>query len=349
VQALFTSNPIFGEREFIVIRDSRRRVLVTGGFGFIGSHLVELLLEDSETHVHVVDSLITSPIDVGLYCKRIAHPDLLTYTIGTVKEYLSSPRLPNYDEVYHLASVVGPVGVLGHAGDILLKIAEDTSLVASYAHSMGARVVDVSTSEVYGGGRDGYCSEKDVMIITPRYSARLEYAVAKLGAEISLINLSKSQSLNVTIVRPFNVAGPRQSGEGGFVLPRFIRQALGGEPLTVYGDGQSIRAFTHVRDIADGIVRAMRLGESGEIYNIGNPSNKTTILELAYKVRDVIGSSSEIAFIDPKTLWGPMFEEANDKYPDADRAIHHLKWQPSLTLDQIVRDTAEYIREERRD
>jgi UDP-glucose 4-epimerase len=187
------------------------------------------------------------------------------------------------------------------------------------------------------------------MIITPRYSARLEYAVAKLGAEISLINLSKSQSLNVTIVRPFNVAGPRQSGEGGFVLPRFIRQALGGEPLTVYGDGQSIRAFTHVRDIADGIVRAMRLGESGEIYNIGNPSNKTTILELAYKVRDVIGSSSEIAFIDPKTLWGPMFEEANDKYPDADRAIHHLKWQPSLTLDQIVRDTAEYIREERRD
>ena len=187
------------------------------------------------------------------------------------------------------------------------------------------------------------------MIIPPRVSIRLEYAVAKLGAEVAMMNMARVAGLQVKIVRPFNVAGPRQSGAGGFVLPRFINQALGGEPLTVYGDGRMIRAFTNVMDIADGIVRVMRYGRSGEAYNIGNPANKTTILDLAHRVLKTVGGRSEVTFVDPKKLWGPLFEEANDKYPDADRAINELGWTPKFGLDETIQQAFAYIKSGRRD
>ncbi len=328
---------------------SARMVLVTGGFGFLGSYLVESLIAEPNVRVHVVDSLITSPIDLDAYLKRLGHPDRLTYDLCTVKKYFSQRDLPRFDEVYHLASVVGPVGVLKHGGRILQGMVEDTYSVADFAAGMKAKLCDVSTSEVYGGGRDGYCSEKDSMIIPPKISVRLEYATAKLGCEVALINMARVSGLDVRIVRPFNIAGPRQSTLGGFVLPRFIQQALAGEPITVYGVGRMIRAFTHVRDIVDGISRAMRQGRPGEAYNLGNPANKTTILDLAHKVLRVVGSESPIQFVDPKSLWGPLFEEANDKYPDADRAIAELDWCPRYSLDDIIRETTDYISEERHD
>lgn len=329
--------------------DTTRSAVVTGGFGFIGTHLVEILLQEPDLRVHVVDNLSTSPVDVDGYVRQLKNPERLTYDITTVKEYFARPDLPHYDEVYHLASVVGPVGVLKHTGNILRLISEDMYAVAEYSLREGSRLVDVSTSEVYGGGRDGYCSENDSMIIPPKISARLEYAVGKLGAEVALMNMTKVTELHATIVRPFNVAGPRQSTMGGFVLPRFIRQALVDEPITVYGDGSMVRAFTHVRDIADGIIRAQRRGGAGEPFNVGNPANKITILELAQQVVRVLDSRSQITFVDPKQLWGPLFEEANDKYPDADRAMRQLEWSPRWGVDEIIRETAEYIRADRRD
>ena len=326
-----------------------RNILVTGGFGFIGSHLVERLLSEKNTHVHVVDDLSTSPVDVKSYTARIKASNRLTYSICTLRDYLDGDSVPQYDEVYHLASVVGPVGVLKHGGQILGSIVHDTYAVANYCLRAKSRLCDVSTSEVYGGGRDGYCSEKDAMIIPPKISIRLEYAVAKLGAEVALINMARTAGLNVSIVRPFNVAGPRQSANGGFVLPRFILQALSDEPITVYGDGLMVRAFTHVRDIVAGIIRVLRGGKPGEAYNIGNPANKTNILRLAKLVNKMVGTQSPISFLDPKQLWGPLFEEANDKYPDADRAIHELGWVPEFSLEQIIRETVSYIREGRKD
>ena len=324
-----------------------QNVLVTGGFGFIGSHLVEQLVLERDLRVHVVDDLSSSAIDLPAYLARFNGE--ITYDICTVREFFSRPDLPAFNEIYHLAAVVGPVGVLKYGGCILRKTVDDTYLIADYARRVGAALCNVSTSEVYGGGRDGYCSEKDYMVIPPKSSVRLEYAVAKLACEVALVNMTRMSSLRATTVRPFNVAGPRQSGAGGFVLPRFIRQALAGEPLTVYGDGSSVRAFTHVKDIADGIIRAMRHGCSGEAYNIGNPANKTTILDLAKHVLRIVGGPSVIAFVDPKQLWGPLFEEANDKYPDADRAIMELGWKPRWDLEDSIRESAEYIREGRSD
>lgn len=326
-----------------------RSAVVTGGFGFIGSHLVEILLEEPDLRVHVVDNLSTSPLDVDAYVRQLRHADRLTYEIVSMKEYFERPELPRFDEVYHLASVVGPVGVLKHSGNILRLMTGDMYAVAEYCIRTGARMVDVSTSEVYGGGRDGYCSENDSMIIPPKISARLEYAVGKLGTEVALMNMTRVTDLHATIVRPFNVAGPRQSTAGGFVLPRFIRQALVNEDITVYGDGSMVRAFTHVRDIADGIIRAQRRGGAGEPFNVGNPANKITILELARMVIDVLGSTSQVTFVDPKALWGPLFEEANDKYPDADRAMRQLEWKPRWGVEEIIRETADYIRADRRD
>ena len=324
-----------------------RSILVTGGFGFIGSHLVEALLTRSDNRVHVVDNLATSPIELRAYLDKLDKPDRLTYDICSVRDFFGREDIPHFDEIYHLASVVGPVGVLKHGGRILQNMASDAYDIVDYALVHKTKLCDISTSEVYGGGRDGYCSEKDSMIIPQKISARLEYAVSKLACEVALINTYRASGLHCTIVRPFNVAGPRQATQGGFVLPQFIKQALAGEPLTVYGEGKSVRAFTHVRDIVDGIMRTMCCGKPGEVYNIGNPANKTTILALAEKVLLIIGGGNKINFVDPKALWGSLFEEANDKYPDADRALNELGWRPQFGLDAIIRQTVEYIRDGR--
>jgi UDP-glucose 4-epimerase len=331
---------------------STKSVLVTGGFGFLGSHLVEKLLQEDGTRVHVVDNLSTSPIDVDAYVRRLGAPSNLTYDLISIEDYYARARKagrPRFDEMYHLASVVGPVGVLEHAGRIVSAIVEDTYRMIDMAREDKARLCDVSTSEVYGGGRDGYCAETDAKIIPPKVSVRLEYAVAKLACEVALINTTRVSDFFAVILRPFNIAGPRQSGKGGFVLPRFIQQAMGGQPLTVFSKGTAIRAFTHVSDVADGVIRTLRHGKAGEVYNIGNPANKTTILELAQRVLRVTDSKSRIDFVDPKALFGPLFEEANDKFPDSDRASRELGWRPQYDLDRVIRDTFEYIRAERVD
>lgn len=320
-----------------------KRFLVTGGFGFIGSHLTERLLADG-ARAHVVDDLSTSPISLDAYLDLLGRPAALTHDLCTVLDYCQGNPRDSFDGVFHLASVVGPVGVLPHAGKIAHMMINDMTALSGLASRMGAKIVDVSTSEVYGGGRDGWCSEDDTKLIQANVTVRLEYAVGKLAAETALVNRTKVSPLQASIVRPFNVAGPRQSAKGGFVLPRFIQQALAGEPLTVYHDGTMVRAFTHVSDIVDGILLTMERGENGRAYNIGNPRNKTTILELAKRVLRVTGSRSGISFVDPAAIFGPLFAEANDKYPDASLALRSLGWDPKHEIDAVIQDVVDYIR-----
>lgn len=316
-------------------------VLCTGGFGFLGTHLVEELLEDDPTvNIHIVDDLSSNIMDHEEFLDLIGNPRNVSYDIITVKEYLKVSNR-EFEQIYHLASVVGPAGVLPHSGHIANSIISDTHLLGVRTMLTGARLVDVSTSELYGGGTS---AEEDNKIISSHVSARLEYAVGKLAAELSLVNLSKTAGLDAVIVRPFNIAGARQSPAGGFVLPRFCHQALKGEPLTIFGDGQQIRAFTHVKDVAKGLRLAMQRGLTGEAYNIGNPINTTTIVNLAVKVIELAGSPSVINCIDPKDIHGALYAEANDKIPNATKAHLELGWQSKLTIDDIINDALEWER-----
>ncbi len=321
------------------------RVLVTGGFGFLGSHLVELLLNTTDCHVQVVDDLSTSPLPLErLLLELDPKPGRLTWDICTVADYCRRSTGVQLHQIYHLASIVGPAGVIPHIGKIVQSIVDDTYRVMGLAVRHGARFLDVSTSEVYGGGVEGLCSEDMNKIVPPRSSARLEYALAKLAAETAIVNTTTVTDLHACIVRPFNITGPRQSGKGGFVLPRFAWRAMNNQPLTVFGDGTQVRAFTNVRDMACGLKLAMENGRSGEIYNLGNPANKCSILELANAVIRIVGSSSDIVFMDPKIIYGPLYEEANNKFPDSGKAFRDLKWQPLCSRDDTITEAVNYFK-----
>ncbi|HEY4723854.1 MAG TPA: NAD-dependent epimerase/dehydratase family protein [Anaerolineae bacterium] len=317
-------------------------ILVTGGFGFLGSHLIERLLAEPANRVHVVDNLSTNPLPLDFLLDELGHPPHLTYTICSVAEYCRS-RVPVYDQIFHLASIVGPAGVIPHMGKIVKSIVDDAYDLIRVALESKARLVDVSTSEVYGGGQEGFCSETMARIVPAKSSARLEYAVGKLAAETALLNTCQVTDLNASIVRPFNISGPRQSGKGGFVLPRFIALALRNMDLTVFGNGQQVRAFTNVKDVVDGIIQVAQAGKRGEAYNVGNPANRCTIDELADAVIRITGSQSSKVYVDPRTIYGPLYEEANDKYPDARKITQELGWRPRYSRDETIQQTANYM------
>jgi UDP-glucose 4-epimerase len=323
-----------------------RNILVLGGFGFLGSHLVEILLAEPDQRVHVVDNLSTSPLPLDALLAEIGPAPCLTWSIEDVETFYERQKASPepWDEIYHLASLVGPAGILAHAGRIAAPMINELVGAADLAMRLGTRLLLVSTSEVYGGGASGLCSEDMPRIVPAEVSARLEYAVGKIAAETSLLNLCRAQGLDGLIVRPFNITGPRQSGVGGFVLPRFIGQALAGEDLTVFGDGRQIRAFTDVRDMAEGLIHAMRRGAAGSVYNLGNPENRCTILELAEHVREVTGSASGIRFVDPREIYGPLYAEADDKYPDATKARCEIDWQPGVGLRETIEGSWRYMR-----
>lgn len=293
------------------------RAVVTGGLGFIGSHLVDLL----DCDVTVIDDGRTSK---GMY--SWPHAEVIRAAVQDLS--LTA------DIVFHLASPVGPVGVLGEAGRITPQIIEDCHWVTSWAD----RIVFVSTSEVYGGGEN--CSETSPRVVVAGHSARLEYQTAKLAAETMLLNMDR----DVRIIRPFNVAGPRQSSRGGFVLPRFITQALRGEPLSVYQPGTQRRAFTHVQDISEGILAVSQKGEAGQVYNLGNPANTCSISQLADEVIDAVGYGTR-TLIDPVSLWGPEFREAPDKLPDPTKAEAELGWRPTRGRAQVIEDAVRFMRQ----
>jgi nucleoside-diphosphate-sugar epimerase len=299
------------------------KAIVTGGAGFIGSHLVERLIADGVA-VHVIDDFRSGDT---LHTRATTH--------GVSIRNVAWDVWSGADAIYHLASPVGPVGVLRQAGHIAADVINDAATVAAAARLNGCPLVYVSTSELYGP-QGGACDETLNRVTVPGHSARMEYAVAKLAAETALLN----SGIDVRIVRPFNVAGPRQKPDGGFVLPRFIDQAKAGVPLTVYAPGTQLRAFTHVLDIVDGLLAVAHRGLSGEVFNLGNADNLTTIEALARLVLDVVNPAGSYELVDPVTLWGPDFREAADKYPDATHAKVALGWRAFRSLRKVVEDAA---------
>lgn len=297
------------------------RAVVTGGLGFIGSNLARRLLADGYD-VTVIDR---APGDL---------PGAQVLNVD-VREVQSPPEA---DVIFHLAGPVGPVYLMEQAGRIVEEVVTSAMVVRDWALTRDIPLVFASTSETYGEQALPIPEDRP-RIIPQGYSGRMEYPVAKLAAELMLLNTA---GLDSRILLPFNVAGGKQSARQGFVLPRLIEQARKGEPLTVYLPGTQRRAFTHIDDFVDGFIRAWTKGYPRGRWNLGNPACDATICDLAGLIVEVTGSSSPIRLVDPTTIHGPAFREAADKIPDITRAREELGWNPTRTLRQVVEDAARW-------
>lgn len=323
-------------------RDNER-VLVTGGAGFIGTHLVNALVARSRTklELEIVDDLSSSSVSQSRFdfFKRKG----ILFRHLTVEEF-QIPANTRYSQIYHLACRVGPAHVLKYAGRMAREIAADAEKMADLAIRDGAPLISVSTSEVYGKDPHGKSQREDLAMEVPsKISARLEYTLGKLMTEISLINLATVEPLRVNFIRPFNIVGPLQTGEGGFVLPRFVESALRDEPLTVFGNGNQIRAFTHVSDLVESLILIMNSGVNKKIYNVGTPKNTCTIMDLAQRVVSLLSSRSEIVCVNPKEIFGDRYTDAPSKIPNISLIKGELGWKPKWSLDEIITDYAEFV------
>ena len=304
-----------------------KRVIVTGGLGFIGSHLVDKLI-DMKCEVFVVDDESSNVV---------GYDDRFNLITATVNDSLY--QLPKADILFHLASFVGPSGILKYSGELGYSIVKDTYNLCNFCIENDILFIDVSTSEVYG--HMNVLTEESEKIYPGIYETRTEYAASKMLGEIMMVNKSKINNLKYHIIRPFNVAGERQKPDGGFVLPRFVIAALTNQPITIFGDGKQERAFTNIHDVCDAILKVANYGDTNHIWNVGDIRNRTTIEELAYKVAERIKKyypkkDIEIIYVDPKTIHGPLFSEAVDKLPDTKKIESKLNWYPKIKIDDTI-------------
>ena len=303
------------------------RILITGGLGFIGSHLIERL---SEYELVIVDNKTTNVID-DADCEVI---------VASIED-IDLAELGEFDVIYHLASFVGPAGILAHSGMIGPVMVENTNKLISLAASNHALLVDISTSEIYGHTQALY--EDSPKVCSGAYEVRTEYSVGKLLSEIMVVNSARAGKFQYQIIRPFNIAGPRQKPDGGFVLPRFVIAALTGQSLTVFGDGTQRRAFTDVRDICDAIMLISKSSKTNTAWNIGNPANEMAINDLANVVVEQVGAG-KIVHVDPKDIYGDLFSEVPDKIPVIDKVKKEIGWKPTRLFMRTVSNVIDFYR-----
>ncbi len=311
-------------------------VLVTGGAGFIGSHLVERLLADGH-RVTVLDDLSGGRLE-NLNEAR-DHPRL-RLIVGDVRDPKAlQAALEGVEVVFHLAAVVGVPRVLADPLRTLWVNVEGTGRVLEACAGRGIPVCLASSSEVYGKGVRWPAAEEDDLRLGPPTSPRWVYAVSKLLDEHLAMAWAR-RGLRVSVVRYFNVYGPRADPRGyGYVIARFMDQALRGEPLTVYGDGQQTRSFIYVTDAVEGTLRAgLSPAASGHIFNIGHPE-EISILELAERVRRISGAQVPIRFLPLSEVYGPDFEEVARRIPDVSKARALLGFEARVTLDEGLQRT----------
>lgn len=319
-----------------------KKVLITGGLGFIGAHCIEKW-KSKGFDIWIIDNLSSNAIDPNNEIVSDAHvilEDILD---------VSWNDLPKFDLILHLASPVGPVGVLKHSGRMARIILDDIYWAIEGAKQNDCPLMFISTSEIYGyREHKSYLQEQDDKVLHGEFTVRNEYAIAKLLSEIVLSNHGKNdKNFRYQIIRPFNVTGKYQLPDGGFVLPRFVEQALSGNDITVYYSGQQLRAFTWVKDIVDGIYLTSVAPENkwNQEWNIGNELNEQTIIYLAEKVKQITNSSSKIVHVDPKDLHGELFTEAPEKIPNSDKIKKELGWRPTKFVDEVIEEVVDFYKQ----
>lgn len=303
------------------------KVLVTGGLGFIGYHLCRRLLElNGEIELTIVDNLSSTRLDFSMLAARS------NIVLEDLRDFKANGVL--FDEIYHLASPVGSLGILQRNGYIASDIIDLATIAARLAAASGARLLYISSSEVYG--RNGRHKESTEQIVPQKRGTRMEYAVGKLAAEHVLLNLSMDNDFDVRIVRPFNAMGELQCSQLGFVIPAFFEAAMRGRDLLVFGDGAQKRSFCYINDLVNGIIKIQAQGEADTVYNVGHPDNITRIDHLAHTIRRMCMSESRIRKVDPRQIYGGKFIEAFDKIPDITRITEQTDWKPEFGLEEAL-------------
>ena len=319
------------------------RVLITGGAGFVGSHLAEALLARGD-EVFVLDNLSTGSIDNITHLKQ--HPRF-HYTIDSVtNEPLLAELIDRCDTVAHLAAAVGVKLIVEAPVHTIETNVHGTEVVLKHANKKKKLVLIASTSEVYGKSIEVPFREDADLVLGPTAKHRWAYACSKLIDEFLALAYWKERKLPVIIVRLFNTVGPRQTGQYGMVIPNFVRQALAGQPITVFGDGTQSRSFTYVGDVVRGMVALIDEPRAiGQVFNIGNGS-EISIGELAEKVRQVTGSSSTIQRVPYEQAYEAGFEDMPRRVPDISKIRALVGYEPTVGLDEILDRVVEYFRQQ---
>jgi UDP-glucose 4-epimerase len=315
------------------------RILITGGAGFIGSHLAEAFIDRGD-RVHVLDDLSTGSIDNIRALKDDAR---FGYTIDSCHDArLVAELVDAADYVYHLAAAVGVQLIVDSPVRTIETNVHTTEIVLAQASKKGKPVFIASTSEVYGKSTQLPFREDGDIVLGASHRGRWAYACSKALDEFLALAYFRERRLPTVVGRMFNTVGPRQTGRYGMVIPNFVRQALSGEPLTVFGTGEQRRCFCHVRDVVGALSQLCERDDLfGEVLNIGS-TEEVSMLELADRVKAVTGSESEIALVSYEEAYGEGFEDMQRRVPDLSKIGAALGWRPTASLEEILRDVVEF-------
>jgi UDP-glucose 4-epimerase len=310
------------------------RVLITGGAGFIGSHLADALLDHGD-QVIILDNLSTGRLE---NIDHLRDRDDVEFVLGSILNAdLLDDLMSRADICFHLAAAVGVNLIVERPLESLATNIRGSEIVFEKAHKHATKVVVTSTSEIYGKNTSDRLHEEDDRILGSPLKSRWSYSEAKAIEEILAYTYWRQKALPTVIVRLFNTVGPRQTGHYGMVIPRFVSQAIKGEPLTVYGTGQQTRCFCYVGDAVDGILRLTDHPDaSGRAYNIGG-QEEVSVEELARRVIDVVGSKSKIRYVPYDEAYEEGFEDMQRRVPDTSRAHQLVGFEPTVGLDDIIR------------
>jgi UDP-glucose 4-epimerase len=315
------------------------RFLITGGAGFIGSHLSEELLSRGD-EVHVLDDLSTGAMNNIRHLKEHSGFD---YTLESADNHRAVAELVDEaDVIYHLAAAVGVELIVESPVRTIETNVHCTEVILTHASKKQKPIFIASTSEVYGKSTDIPYREDGDLLFGPTHKGRWSYASSKAIDEYLALAYWRERKVPTVIGRLFNTVGPRQTGRYGMVVPSFVRQALSGSAITVYGDGTQSRCFCHVRDVVMALADLMRTEQAyGKVFNIGS-TDEIAIADLAQTVKTAAGSSSEIILVPYDEAYEEGFEDMVRRVPDTSRIRELLGWAPTRSLDQILSDVIEY-------
>jgi UDP-glucose 4-epimerase len=316
------------------------KALITGGAGFIGSHLADTLLAQGE-EVFILDDLSTGSVENIEHLQQ--HPRFHYFFDTIMNRFLLAELIDRADIVFHLAAAVGVRLIVESPVRTIETNVKGTDHVLEYAAKKKKTVVIASSSEVYGKGSQVPFREEDDLVLGPTTKGRWSYACSKALDEFLALAYWKEKGCPTIVVRFFNTVGPRQTGQYGMVLPRFVSQALAGEPITVYGTGEQSRCLTWVGDVVQAVVQLATHPQAvGEIFNIGG-TEEISIRDLAFLVKDLTGSKSEVNFIPYEQAYEEGFEDMQRRVPSIEKIQNLIGYKPSLDVLGIVSRVIEHF------